>query len=93
MLRGGQLRQEAAQVRGRIDRHACLIRRRIDDLLLRARALARSPAALPVAFVAGMLAGHVGLPGIRRAGGFLTSLMGPASALQAASSFISPSTR
>ncbi|ALP53577.1 hypothetical protein Tel_10770 [Candidatus Tenderia electrophaga] len=85
MSRCNQLRQEAAQARGRIDCRACLIRQRVDSLMHQARALARSPAALPVAFVCGILAERLHVPGIKCAYGFLA---GKVKAMQIVSSLI-----
>jgi hypothetical protein len=87
------LRQEAAQLRGRIDRRAGLIRQGIDSLMHRVRALARSPAALPVAFICGILAERLRVPGIKFVYGFLAGLAGQAKAMQIASSFIASSVR
>jgi len=71
--RGKQLRQEAAQLRGRIDCRACLVRRHIDSLMHRVRALARSPAALPIAFVGGILAERLHVTDIKYSYGFLAT--------------------
>ncbi|QEW07524.1 hypothetical protein [Nitrincola iocasae] len=62
-------------MRGQIDRRAGAIHQRIDSYLHQVRALARHPAALPVAFVCGILAERLNLPGIKRVYGFLTSQM------------------
>lgn len=72
-------------MRGRIDHHACLVRQRIDSLLHQVRALARSPAALPVAFVCGILAERLGVSDIKSAYGFLA---GQVKAMQIVSSLI-----
>lgn len=53
------------QVRGRIDHNACLVCQRIDSFIRLARFLAGSPAALPLAFVAGILADRLRMPGIK----------------------------
>lgn len=88
MSRCNQLRQEAVQVRGRIDRGACVIHQRIDSLMHQVRALARSPAALPVAFVCGILAERLHVPGIKR---FYGLLAGQVKVMQIASILIGPS--
>ncbi len=93
MSRCNQLRQEAAQVRGRIDRDGCLIHRHIDNLMLQIRTLARSPAALPIAFVCGILAGRLHGSGMKCADGLLAGLAGQVRALQIASSLIGSSVR
>lgn len=54
-------------MRGRIDRRACVIRQRMDSLMHQLRTLARSPAALPVAFVCGILAGRLHVSDIKSA--------------------------
>lgn len=71
MSRCSQLRQEAAQVRDRIDHSACLLRQHLDNLMHKVRALARSPAALLVAFVCGIMAERLPVPGIKRFYGLL----------------------
>lgn len=71
-----QLKQEAAQLRGDIDRRACLAHQSIDKLRSRASRLALSPAALPIAFVSGILAERWGMPAIKNAHALLTSLAG-----------------
>lgn len=73
MSRCKQLRQDAAQLRGRIDCRACFIHQRIDSLMQQLRALARSPAALPVAFACGILAQRLHVPGIKYVYGLLIS--------------------
>lgn len=85
MSRCSQLRREAAQTRGRIDRRACVIRRRIDSLMHRVRALARRPGALPVAFVCGILADRLHAPGVKYAYRFLA---GQVKVMQIASGLI-----
>lgn len=75
-------------MRGRIDRGACLVWQRIDSLMHQVRALARSPAALPVAFVCGMLAERLRVPGIKCAHGLLAGLAGQVKIMQIASSLI-----
>lgn len=85
MSRCKQLRQEAAQVRGRIDRRAWLVRQRLDSLMHGVRALARTPAALPLAFACGILVARLHVPGIKRAYRFLAGQM---KAMQIASSLI-----
>lgn len=72
-------------MRGRIDRGAYLIRQRIDSLLHQVRALARSPAALPAAFVCGILAERLHVPGIKYAYGLLADQV---KVMQIASSLI-----
>lgn len=66
MSRRKKLKREAAQLRGRIEHRAGLVDLRIDVLMHRVRALARKPAALPVAFLCGILAERL-FPVIRRA--------------------------
>lgn len=73
MSRGKQLRQEAAQLRGRIDCRACIVRQRIDSLMQQIRTLARKPAALPIAFASGVLAERLHLSGIKYVYGLLIS--------------------
>lgn len=85
MSRGNQLRQEAAQLSGRIDYRACLARQRINSLMHRIRAQARSPAALPIAFVGGVLAQRLYVSDIKYSYGFLASQM---KAMQIISSLI-----
>lgn len=80
-------------MRGRIDRRAFIVRRRVDSLIHQVRALARGPAALPVAFVCGMLAGRMNGSGIKRAYGFLAGLAGSARTLRIASSLIGSTIR
>lgn len=75
-------------MRGRIDRRACFIRQSIDSLMHRVRALARSPVALPVAFVCGILAERLRVPGIKCAYGLLAGLAGQVKAIQIATSLI-----
>lgn len=75
MSRCSQLRQEAAQLRGRIDYRACLVRQHIDSLMYQVRALARSPAALPIAFVCGVLAERLYVTDIKCVSGFLAGQM------------------
>ncbi|OOC48484.1 MULTISPECIES: hypothetical protein [Thioalkalivibrio] len=62
-------------MRGRIDHGAGLVRWRIDRLLHRARALARRPAVLAIAFGCGLLAGRLDMPGIKYAYGILAGQM------------------
>lgn len=88
MSRRNRLRREAAQLRGRIDRGACLVRQRIGSLMYPIRVLARSPAALPVAFVCGLLTARLHMPGIKCAYGLLAALAGQVNAIQIASSLI-----
>jgi hypothetical protein len=84
------LRREAAQARDRIDRGACAIGRRIDRLKHRVRALARRPGALPVAFVCGILADRLHVPGIKYAYGLVADQV---KAMQIASGLIGSSIR
>lgn len=93
MFRRYQLKQEAAQLRGDIDRRACLVHQRIDRLKHEAHALVRNPAALPVAFVAGILAERLGAPGIRNAREFLSSIAGQVKADQIIAGLIKSSIR
>ncbi|TDY01753.1 hypothetical protein [Thiohalophilus thiocyanatoxydans] len=72
-------------MRDRIDHRVCLVHQRTDSLVHQVRALARSPAALPVAFVFGILAERLDVSDIKGACGFLT---GQANAMQIISSFI-----
>lgn len=72
---------------GRIDRRASFIRRRIDRLMHQVRALARHPAALPVAFACGILAERLLVPG-KGSYGLLAALAGQVKTMQLASSFI-----
>ena len=72
MSRCNQLKQEAAQLRGQIDHRAGVICQRIESLKHQVRNFARSPAALPVAFACGILAGRLYLPGIKRIYGLLS---------------------
>ena len=88
MTSRSQLRHEAARARGRIDHRAGLVQRRIDNLMRQARALARSPAALPVAFVCGMLAGHLPAPDVQRVYQFWARLASQVKALQVAAGLI-----
>lgn len=83
MSRRSQLRQEAAHLRGRIDRHACLVRQHVDSLMHQVCVLTCSPAALPVAFACGVLAGRVRLSGLKRAYGFLADQADPVKAVKA----------
>lgn len=93
MSRRRQLRQETAQARGRIDRRAGFVHRRINHRICQAKALARSPTALPVAFFCGMLAGHLRVSGIKRAYRLLTRLATQVKGLQFAPSLVSSSIR
>lgn len=86
MSRRSELRHEATQVRGQIDNRADVLHRRIDQMMCEARALARSPAALPVAFLCGVLAGHMRVSGIKRAYRLLSRPASQAKGLQIASS-------
>lgn len=58
-------------MRGRIDCRACFIHQRIDSLIYRIRSLARRPAALPIAFVCGVLAERLFVRNIKCGYGFL----------------------
>lgn len=93
MLRRRQLKQEAARLRGDIDHRASLVHQRIDRLKRDTDGLIRSPAALPIAFVAGILAERLGTPGIRNAREFLSSLAGPVKADQIIAGLINSSIR
>jgi hypothetical protein len=68
-----------------MDGRACFVRQRIDSLMRRVRALARSPAALPIAFVSGILAERMHVSGIKYAYGFL---IGQLKTMQIVSSLI-----
>ncbi|MBF0256394.1 MAG: hypothetical protein HQL47_08035 [Gammaproteobacteria bacterium] len=72
-------------MRGRIDRRGCLMQQGIDQLMQQLRALARSPAALPVAFVSGILVERLRLPGINCSYGLLA---GQAKLIQLVSSLM-----
>lgn len=72
-------------MRGRIDCRACLARQRVDSLMHRIRAKARSPAALPIAFVCGVLFERLFVPNIKGGYGFLAGQM---KAMQIISSLI-----
>ncbi|MEX0624199.1 hypothetical protein [Saccharospirillum sp.] len=88
MSRRNQLKQEAAQLRGDIDRCTSLIHRRINGLMHQTMTLARSPAALPVAFASGVLAERIGVSGIKHAHQLITSLAGQVKAGQIISGYI-----
>lgn len=87
MSRRNELKKEAAQTRGLLDRRANVVYQRIDRLMNKTRALARHPAALPVAFVFGFVAGRLQMPGIQCAYGLL---IGQVKAMQLAASLIDP---
>ncbi|MFN2349823.1 MAG: hypothetical protein ABR558_09680, partial [Thioalkalivibrio sp.] len=87
------LSKEAAQLRGRIDRRACRIRLRIDSLIDRVRALVRSPFALPIAFVSGMVAGRLHVSNIKWASGLLVGLASRVKAMQMATHLIGSAVR
>ena len=55
MFRCHQIRKEAAQVRGRIELRASRLELPVANLMNQLRTLARHPAAMPVAFVCGIL--------------------------------------
>lgn len=93
MSYGSQLRQEAAQLRGLIDRRGCFIFHRIESQLYRVRALARSPAALPVAFICGIMAERLRVPCIKWVHGFLAGLGAELKVMQIISSLIGLSGR
>lgn len=82
-----QLRLEAAHLRGRIDRRACVVHQHIDSLMHQVRTLARSPAALPLAFVCGILFERLRIPGFRYSHGLLAL---PLQAMQIAYLIVSP---
>ncbi|PWG65850.1 hypothetical protein [Sediminicurvatus halobius] len=69
-------------MRGQVDRRARRIHQRVDGLVSQLRTFARSPVALPVAFVAGILAQRLPVPVVNRACRLLTGLAGPAQALR-----------
>ncbi len=71
-----QLKQEAAQLRDDLDRRTFLVQQRLEKSLQRATSLTRSPAALPIAFISGILAERWGMPGIKNAHALLTTLAG-----------------
>ena len=85
MSRRKQLKQEAAQLRGRIDRDVTIIRQRIIKLMAELRSLARSPVALPVAFISGIVVDRLQIPGIKRLYGLMA---GQLKTVQIVSSFI-----
>lgn len=58
-------------MRGQIDHGSGLVRRRVGRLLHRARALARRPVVLAIAFGCGLLAGRLDVPGIKYTYGIL----------------------
>lgn len=58
-------------MRGRIDHNACFVCQRLDSFIRLARLLAGSPATLPIAFVAGILADRLRMPGIKYIYGLL----------------------
>lgn len=70
MSRRTELKLRAALLRGDIDRRADIAHQRINSLVGRATQLAHSPAALPIAFVSGVLAERLGMPGIKMPGNF-----------------------
>ncbi|WP_297186978.1 hypothetical protein [uncultured Porticoccus sp.] len=72
-------------MRGRIDHNVCLVCQRIDSFIRLARFLAGSPAALPLAFVAGILADRLRAPGIKYIYELLAGLAGQVKAMRAAS--------
>lgn len=65
MGRRKQLKREAALAGGRIDVGARLVRLRLDGLMVQLRTIARSPAALPIAFMGGIVAERLRMPGIK----------------------------
>lgn len=77
-------------MRGLIDCRACLVRRHIDSLMHQVRVLARSPAALPIAFAGGILAERLHLFDIKYVYGFLISQL---KTMQIVSSLISSQVR
>lgn len=87
MSRRHELKKDAAQTRGILDRRAILVHQRLDRLTARTRALASHPAALPAAFVFGIVAGRLQMPGIKCAYGLL---IGQVNALKLAVSLIDP---
>lgn len=70
--------------RARIDHNACLVCQRIDSFIRLARFLAGIPAALPLAFVAGILADRLRAPGFKYIYGLLAGLVGQVKAMRAA---------
>lgn len=93
MVRRIQLKQEAAQLRGDIDHRAWLIHQSIDSLQCQASRLALNPAALPVAFVCGILAERWGMPAVKYAHELLTILAGQAKAKDLMSGLLGTSLR
>ena len=85
-----QLRQEAARLRGQIERQARIVRRRNHSLMNQGRRVARHPAALPVAFICGVLAGRLDLADIKHLASRLTN---EASALDIVSGLVSSTLR
>lgn len=73
-------------MRGRIDHNGHLVYQRIDSFIRLVRVLAGSSAALPLAFVAGILADRLHVPGIKCVYGLLADLAGQVKAMQTDSS-------
>jgi len=90
MSRRHELKKEAAQTRALLDRRTTLVHQRLDRLITKTRALAGHPAALPVAFVFGIVAGRLQMPGIKCAYGLL---IGQVNGMKLAASLIDPPPR
>lgn len=73
-------------MRDRIDHNGYLIYQRIDSFIRLVRVLAGSSAALPIAFVAGILADRLRVPGIKCVYGLLADLAGQVKAMRTGSS-------
>ncbi len=93
MSKRTRLKHRAALLRGDIDRRADIAHQRIRNLVGRATRFAYSPAALPIAFVSGVLAGRLGMPGIKNARDLLTTLAGNVKAEDIISGQVGSSTR
>lgn len=93
MSRRTELKQRAALLRGDIDRRADMAHQRIDSLVGRATRLAHSPAALPIAFVLGVLVERLGMPGIKNARELIATLAGNVNAEDIISGLVGASSR
>ena len=93
MSRRKQLSKEAVHLRGRIDRRASRIHRRMDSLIHRLRTLVCSPFAMPIAFVSGMVAGRLRVSNIKWVAGLLVGLASRVKAMQMATRLIGSAVR
>ncbi len=93
MVRRKELKQQAAQLRGDIDHRVYFVHEQIDRLIHQASSMALSPAALPVAFVSGILAERWGMFAIKNAHTLLSSLSGQRKPEDMISGFIRSSLR